>query len=55
MLLSSSPEKPFDKVWLAAVISPVPVADKAKGDDFDVRSDLDLTLAVTFISSFLNC
>ena len=31
------------KFGLAAVISPVSVADKAKSDDFDPLPDLDLT------------
>ena len=37
---SSSPETTFGKFCFSAVISPVLVADKTKGDDFDLLNDL---------------
>ena len=52
MLLSSSFGKSLAKFGLAAVISPVSVADKAKGDEFYHLPVLDLTYDLL---RFLKC
>ena len=41
------------KFGLAAVISPVPVADEAKSDDCDLWSDLDLTCELLIFFNYL--